>query len=80
MYLRCVQYRVKSDEGELIVNNGSVAVSNAHPHSPFITIPCRNVDGSQNVMGWVCHYTIQLVRIYSRDSQSYHLQFQEASS
>lgn len=37
--------------------------------SPF---PVRNVDGSENVMGWVRHYTVQLVRIYSRDGQSYH--------
>lgn len=37
--------------------------------SPF---PVRNVDGTDNVMGWVRHYTVQRVRIYSRDGHSYH--------
>ncbi|KAF5342780.1 hypothetical protein D9758_017127 [Tetrapyrgos nigripes] len=37
--------------------------------NPF---PVRNVDGSENTMGWVREYTIQNLRIYSRDSKAYH--------
>ncbi|KAF5346234.1 hypothetical protein D9758_014391 [Tetrapyrgos nigripes] len=37
--------------------------------NPF---PVRNVDGSENTMGWVQEYTIQNLRIYSRDSKAYH--------
>ena len=34
--------------------------------------PVRNVDGSENIMGWVRHYTIQKFPIHSQDSDSYH--------
>ncbi len=34
--------------------------------------PVRNVDGSENVMGWVRHTTTQTVRIYSQNGRSYH--------
>ncbi|RDX41063.1 hypothetical protein OH76DRAFT_1322931, partial [Lentinus brumalis] len=34
--------------------------------------PVRNVDGTENVMGWVRHTTTQTVRIYSRNGRSYH--------
>ncbi|KAF5344660.1 hypothetical protein D9758_016425 [Tetrapyrgos nigripes] len=37
--------------------------------NPF---PVRNVDGSENTMGWVREYTIQNLRIYSRDNKAYH--------
>ncbi|KAF5356401.1 hypothetical protein D9758_009550 [Tetrapyrgos nigripes] len=37
--------------------------------NPF---PVRNVDGSENTMGWVREYTIQNLRIYSRDGEAYH--------
>ncbi|KAF5348963.1 hypothetical protein D9758_014231 [Tetrapyrgos nigripes] len=37
--------------------------------NPF---PVQNVDGSKNTMGWVCHYTIQKLRIYSQDNKLYH--------
>lgn len=32
----------------------------------------RNVDGTENIMGWVRHTTTQIVRIYSQDRQAYH--------
>ncbi|KAF5350927.1 hypothetical protein D9758_010473 [Tetrapyrgos nigripes] len=32
----------------------------------------RNVDSSENTMGWVCNYTIQKLRIYAQDKRSYH--------
>ncbi|KAF5367724.1 hypothetical protein D9758_009819 [Tetrapyrgos nigripes] len=34
--------------------------------------PVRNVDGSENTMGWVQEYTIQNLHIYSRDNRAYH--------
>ncbi|KAF5366238.1 hypothetical protein D9758_005822 [Tetrapyrgos nigripes] len=37
--------------------------------NPF---PVRNVDGSENTMGWVREYTIQNLRIYSQDNKAYH--------
>ncbi|KAF5318226.1 hypothetical protein D9758_019058 [Tetrapyrgos nigripes] len=37
--------------------------------NPF---PVRNIDGSENTMGWVREYTIQKLRIYSRDGVAYH--------
>ncbi|KAF5362768.1 hypothetical protein D9758_011724 [Tetrapyrgos nigripes] len=37
--------------------------------NPF---PVRNVDSSENTMGWVREYTIQNLRIYSRDNKAYH--------
>ena len=37
--------------------------------NPF---PVRNVDGTENIMGWVRHTTTQTVRIYSKSGQSYH--------
>ncbi|KAF5364752.1 hypothetical protein D9758_009364 [Tetrapyrgos nigripes] len=37
--------------------------------NPF---PVRNVDGSENTMGWVREYTIQNLRIYSRNNKAYH--------
>ncbi|KAF5347540.1 hypothetical protein D9758_014500 [Tetrapyrgos nigripes] len=36
---------------------------------PFLV---QNVDGSENVMGWVTHYTIQKLQIYAQDRKSYH--------
>ena len=38
------------------------------PH-PF---PVRNVDGSENILGWVRHYTRQKIRIPSDKPDSYH--------
>ncbi|KAF5363148.1 hypothetical protein D9758_008361 [Tetrapyrgos nigripes] len=37
--------------------------------NPF---PVRNVDGSENTMGWVRQYTTQNLRIYSQDNKAYH--------
>ncbi|KAF5341542.1 hypothetical protein D9758_012552 [Tetrapyrgos nigripes] len=37
--------------------------------NPF---PVRNVNGSENTMGWVREYTIQNLCIYSRDGEAYH--------
>ncbi|KAF5340852.1 hypothetical protein D9758_016606 [Tetrapyrgos nigripes] len=37
--------------------------------NPF---PVCNVNGSKNTMGWVCHYTVQKLHIYSQDRRSYH--------
>ncbi|KAF5363153.1 hypothetical protein D9758_008364 [Tetrapyrgos nigripes] len=34
--------------------------------------PVRNIDGSENTMGWVREYTIQDLRIYSQDNKVYH--------
>ncbi|KAF5359915.1 hypothetical protein D9758_013964 [Tetrapyrgos nigripes] len=42
--------------------------------NPF---PVRNVDGSKNTMGWVQHYTIQKLRIYSQDNKLYHEEIAE---
>ncbi|KAF5338672.1 hypothetical protein D9758_018036 [Tetrapyrgos nigripes] len=35
-------------------------------------LPIKNVDGSENTMGWVREYTIQNLRIYSQNSEAYH--------
>ncbi|KAF5334474.1 hypothetical protein D9758_017565 [Tetrapyrgos nigripes] len=37
--------------------------------NPF---PVCNIDGSKNTMGWVQHYTIQKLQIYSKNKKSYH--------
>ncbi|KAF5333774.1 hypothetical protein D9758_018745 [Tetrapyrgos nigripes] len=37
--------------------------------NPF---PVRNIDGSENTMGWVRQYTTQNLRIYSQDNRAYH--------
>ncbi|KAF5366180.1 hypothetical protein D9758_005657 [Tetrapyrgos nigripes] len=42
--------------------------------NPF---PVCNVDGSENTMGWVHHYTIQKLRIYSQNKRSYHEEIAE---
>ncbi|KAF5354387.1 hypothetical protein D9758_010793 [Tetrapyrgos nigripes] len=42
--------------------------------NPF---PVRNVDGSKNTMGWVRHYTIQKLCIYSQNKRSYHEEMAE---
>ncbi len=38
----------------------------------YFPFPVCNVNGSENIMGWVQHYTIQYVCIYSQDGQSYY--------
>ncbi|KAI0038346.1 hypothetical protein FA95DRAFT_1473646, partial [Auriscalpium vulgare] len=34
--------------------------------------PVRNIDNTENVMGWVTHSTTQTIRVYAKDSSSYH--------
>ncbi|KAF5343984.1 hypothetical protein D9758_012908 [Tetrapyrgos nigripes] len=42
--------------------------------NPF---PVCNIDGSENTMGWVHHYTVQKLCIYSQDKRSYHKEMAE---
>ncbi|KAF5372853.1 hypothetical protein D9758_001442 [Tetrapyrgos nigripes] len=58
---------------EGIIINGRFAQKNQLTLLPIKKpFPVRNVDGSENTMGWVREYTIQNLCIYSQDNRAYH--------
>lgn len=58
---------------EGLIINASFAKSHHFSLLPVpAPFPVRNVDGSENIMGYVTHFTIQRVRIYNHDRSSYH--------
>ncbi|KAF5366729.1 hypothetical protein D9758_006582 [Tetrapyrgos nigripes] len=58
---------------EGIIINSQFAQENQLTLLPIEKLfPVRNVDSSENTMGWVREYTIQNLRIYSQDNRAYH--------
>ncbi|KAF5352274.1 hypothetical protein D9758_011938 [Tetrapyrgos nigripes] len=58
---------------EGIIINSQFAQENQLTLLPIEKLfPVRNVDSSENTMGWVQEYTIQNLRIYSQDNRAYH--------
>jgi hypothetical protein len=56
----------------IIINNTFTTLHNLNRIKIPKPFPVRNVDGSENVMGWVTHYTIQTLRIYAPNDSSFH--------
>ncbi|KAF5364467.1 hypothetical protein D9758_010708 [Tetrapyrgos nigripes] len=73
-------------DGEALIDSGAegIIINSRFTQENCLTLfpiknpfPVRNVDGSENTMGWVRYYTIQKLHIYSQDRRSYHEEMAE---